>query len=234
MFCPHCGNNIGDNVKFCPACGQSTEAPGAAQPSPAPTPAPVFTPAGTPGVQIGKWIGEGWNLVKSDFATCIIGPILAFFIASFGMGLLSGAANAGVHILFMKKLLTGRAEIGDAFKGFNFFVPALVASLIVGIFSFIGFLLCIIPGLVVAAAYMFTYLFIVDRKMDFWQAMEASHAVVKTNYVGFTLFLLAMAGLHILGALCCLVGLLVTIPIQYAAVTIAYRDLVGFQSDGNL
>jgi uncharacterized membrane protein len=79
---------------------------------------------------------------------------------------------------------------------------------------------------------MFTYLFIIDRKMEFWPAMQASHEIVKTNYMGFTLFLLAMVGLNIVGFLCCLVGLFVTIPLQYAAVTIAYRDIVGFQSRG--
>lgn len=28
MFCKNCGSNIGDNVKFCPSCGQPTGAPG--------------------------------------------------------------------------------------------------------------------------------------------------------------------------------------------------------------
>ena len=60
-------------------------------------------------------------------------------------------------------------------------------------FTFAGTLLCIIPGLVVAAMYKFTYLFIVDKRMDFWPAMQASHAVVKNDYFGFTMFLLLMA-----------------------------------------
>ena len=66
--------------------------------------------------------------------------------------------------------------------------------------------------------------------MDFWPAMQASHAVVKQDYMGFLLFLLALIGINILGALACLVGLLVTVPIHYLAVTAAYKDLVGFAS----
>ena len=38
--------------------------------------------------------------------------------------------------------------------------------------------------------YKFTYLFIVDKRMDFWPAMQASHASRKKDYFGFTMFLL--------------------------------------------
>ena len=98
----------------------------------------------------------------------------------------------------------------------------------IGCFVFAGTLLCIIPGLVVAGMYKFTYLFILDKRMDFWPAMQASHDVVKNDYFGFTMFLLAMAGINILGFLCCIVGLLVTIPMSIAAITIAYQEIVGF------
>ena len=128
----------------------------------------------------------------------------------------------------MKKLLGRRPEFADLFKGFNFFVPALVATMVIAVFTFAGTLLCIIPGLVVAAMYKFTYLFIVDKRMDFWPAMQASHSIVKQDYFGFTMFLLALAGINILGAICCIVGIFVSIPVTFAAITVAYREIVGF------
>jgi uncharacterized membrane protein len=76
--------------------------------------------------------------------------------------------------------------------------------------------------------YKFTYLFILDKRMDFWPAMQASHEVVKNDYFGFTMFLIVMALINILGFLCCIVGLLVTIPVSLAAITIAYQECVGF------
>jgi len=45
------------------------------------------------------------------------------------------------------------------------------------------------------------YLFIFDKRMDFWPAMQASHAVVKNDYFGFTMFLLLMALVGLLGVL---------------------------------
>jgi len=64
--------------------------------------------------------------------------------------------------------------------------------------------------------------------MDFWPAMQASHAVTKNDYFGFTMFLLLTVLVNILGCLCCVVGLLVSIPVTFAAITVAYQELVGF------
>ena len=129
----------------------------------------------------------------------------------------------------MKKLFGRRAEFADLFTGFNFFIPSLVASLLISLLVGVGTLFCVIPGLVVAAMYKFVYLFILDKRMDFWPAMQASHAVVKNDYFGFTMFLLAMIGLDILGFLCLVVGIFIALPVTIAAITVAYRDIVGFE-----
>ena len=142
--------------------------------------------------------------------------------------LIQGALIAGFHIFTMKKLMGRQAEFADLFKGFNYFVPTLVASLVIGLFVFGGTLLCIIPGLVLAAMYKFTFLFIVDKRMDFWPAMQASHAVVKNDYFGFTMFLLLMALVNLLGFICCIIGAFVALPVTFAAITAAYKELVGF------
>jgi uncharacterized membrane protein len=182
-------------------------------------------------VRTGAWIGAGWEFVKADVVNLALMALVYALVANAAMGLLTGALSCGFFVVFMKKVLGQRTEFGDLFKGFSFFVPALVASIITGIFIIIGSLLCIIPGLVVAAMYMFVYLFIVDRKMDFWPAMQASHAIVKKDYLGFTLFLLAMVAINILGVLACFVGVFITMPIQFAAITVAYKEIAGFASD---
>ena len=58
--------------------------------------------------------------------------------------------------------------------------------------------------------------------------MRASHAVVKQDYFGYCMFIIALFLLNVLGLVCLFVGLLVTIPITLAAITVAYRDAVGF------
>ena len=220
MFCHSCGTQVPNDVQFCPSCGQSLAAP-----MPAPGAVP-FTPRVGIQAQTGRWIGAGWRLVKADMGTFAL-MALIFFVLS-GVPFIQGPLLVGFHIFCMKRVMGRIASFEDLFKGFNYFIPALVASLVIAVFTFAGTLLCIIPGLVVAAMYKFTYIFIFDKRMDFWQAMQASHAVAKNDYFGFTVFLLAMAGVNILGFLCLIVGLLVSMPVTLAAVTIAYQELVGF------
>ena len=240
MFCEGCGAQMPENTAFCPNCGKGVTPPSAGAGAPPPPPPPavgtgfqasgyVYNPPDAVTVQTGKWIGEAWGMVKSDLGTFIVAGLLVAIVGGAVPVILQGAMIAGFHIFIATRLLRGKAEIGDLFKGFNYFVPALVASLLISIFVTVGIALCILPGLVVAAGLMFSYLFIIDKRMDFWPAMQASWALVSKNFAGFTLFWLALAGLQILGVLACIVGVFITIPIMYTAITIAYRDLVGFE-----
>jgi uncharacterized membrane protein len=221
MFCHSCGAQVNSTDSFCPSCGTSLIA---AHPSAG----PVWTPQ--PGIhsQTGRWIGEGWEMVKDDLGVYVALTLVTFVLGTMVPFIIQGPLTAGFFIFCMNKTLKRRAEFADLFTGFNFFIPALVASLVITLFVAIGTAFCIIPGIVVAASCKFTYLFIVDKRMDFWQAISASHAVVKNDYFGFTMFLVAMTLLNVLGFVCCLVGTLITIPISVAAITVAYRDIVGF------
>jgi uncharacterized membrane protein len=181
--------------------------------------------------QTGKWISDGWRLMQGQVGMFML---IAFLMAAVGGAIpivLQGPMYAGMHIVCWKVILGRRANVSDLFLGFNFFVPALLACLLIGLFTFLGVLACIIGAVVVAAVFQFAYLFIIDRKMDFWPAMQASHDVVKQDYVGFTLFVLTLICVHILGVLACLIGVFVTIPLHYLAITVAYKELVGFASE---
>src|SRR5437764_175549 len=144
MFCHSCGTQVASDVAFCPTCGQPLAAP-------SPTAPPVFlAPTGIKATP-GKWIGAGWALVQADLANCVL--VTLVFVLVSCVPLIGGALIAGFHFYFLKKLMGRQAEFADLFKGFNFFVPTLVASILIGLFSFLGSLLCIIPGLVIAAIY---------------------------------------------------------------------------------
>jgi uncharacterized membrane protein len=200
--------------------------PGAALGSAAPV---AWTPPTGIHSRTGHWIGAGWEMVKQDMGMFILIALVFSVLNSAVPVILTGPLIAGFHIYCIKRLLGRQADFADLFKGFNFFVPTLVASIVISLFGAIGFILCIIPGLVITAMYKFTYLFIVDKGMDFWPAMQASHAIVRQDYFGFTMFLLAMIGVVVLGAICCIIGVFVAIPVTVAAITVAYQEIVGFE-----
>jgi len=221
MFCSKCGAQVGPDARVCPQCGQA-QAPVFAS-------APAWTaPVGVK-AQTGKWISAGWTMVTADLGNFALLSLIFVLVNSFASIVTQGPLQTGMHLFCMKKMYGRRAEMGDMFKGFDYFLPAFVAALLIGVFVFAGMLVCVIPGLVVAAMFKFTYLFIMDKRMDFWPAMMASHEVVKGDYFGFTMFLIVMGLINLLGALCCIVGLLVTIPLSIAAITIAYQECVGFE-----
>lgn len=227
MYCSNCGTTLDGDAQFCHACGLSTAfAPGVGAPITAPV-MPFVPPAGAR-AQTGKWVSAGWNLVMEDWATYGLMGVLMILVSNAVPLVLIGPMAAGLHIALIRRLSGGKPEISDLFLGFNFFVPAMVAGILISLLTTLGALLCLIPGIVVTAMYMFSYLLIVDRKLDAWQAMQASHAIVRQDYFGFSVFILALGGLNLLGVAFCLVGILITIPMTYAAITVAYRDLVGF------
>jgi uncharacterized membrane protein len=180
-------------------------------------------------VAVGRWIDQGWQVVKQDLGLWVVMAILFSLIGGAVPVVLQGPLMAGFAIAAMKKMTTGRIEIGDLFKGFEFFVPSLVACLLYSIFAGLGVLLCILPVFWVVTVYQFIYLFIVDKRMDFCPAMEASRAVISKDFWGFLVFWLACALLNLLGVLACIVGVFVTIPITMVATVAAYRDVVGFE-----
>ncbi len=251
MFCNSCGAQIPDDAQFCPICGavsagggSPTGGGGGGQSPPSGGTGgsgggfsfpPIgsgaggdFVPPANIQVKIGEWIGQGWELVKPDWLNFALIALLTMLLSGVVPIILQGPAFAGFFIVCIKRVNGQRVDLNDFFKGFNYFVPTLVATILISIFATIGFLLCIIPGLVVSAVFFFTYLFIIDKKMDFWPAMQASHAIVKTNYVQFTLLLIVFGLLHTVGILACFVGIFVTLPIQFAALTVAYKEIVGF------
>jgi uncharacterized membrane protein len=229
MNCRYCGAPLNPEVKFCSTCGRSQQdeaVSGAVPPPPLP-------PVGDVTAQTGRWISAGWDLIKGDWMPFVLMTLVFLVVTNCVPIVLQGTMMAGFHIACIRKMMSGRAEVGDLFKAFSYFGATLLAFLVITVFTFLGLLLCFIPGLVVAAMYLFTYLFIVDKKMEFWPAMQASHALVRKDYFGFSLFLLILLLINVVGALACFVGVLVTLPLSYGAITAAYRDLVGFENKEN-
>lgn len=110
------------------------------------------------------------------------------------------------------------------------FLSYLGGQIAVGIAVLIGFVLLIIPGFIVAAAFLFTPYIIMDKGVGPFEAMTESRRVTTGNRGRIILLMFSIAILNILGFLALGVGLLVTVPISMLAVAHAYRVLEKSQS----
>jgi uncharacterized membrane protein len=189
-------------------------------------------------IDFGRWIAEGWRLIRDDLAGYVIASIIICVITVTAVATLEvvgliilGPAQAGFYLMVTNHMRTGRPLIGDIFHALSKFVPVTLASILLGLLISCGLVLCLVPGLFALGIWMFTYLFIVDKGLDFWEAMEASRMLAREDYLEFALFALVLIVLNMAGFLALVVGLMVTIPLSFAAITCAYRDLVGLADE---
>jgi uncharacterized membrane protein len=176
----------------------------------------------------GRWIGMGWGIFKKDVGTFILITLIALALTSVGSFVVAGPLMAGMFIAVKRRIMEGRTDMMDLFAGFNLFIDTFLVCILTSLFGIVGLALCIVPVLVVAAFYLFAYVFVVDRKLSFWDAMESSRKVVVGDLVGYIFFVLLLILLNFVGLLLLGIGLLVTLPVSVAAVAVAYQEAVGF------
>jgi uncharacterized membrane protein len=116
------------------------------------------------------------------------------------------------------------AAIGDLWNPQPFW-RLLGAELLGMIIVFVGFLLLIVPGVIAAIGLCFVAYLVVDRGAGPIEALKESWRVTKGHKWQLFLLGLALIGLNLLGLLALVVGVLVTIPISWLALTHAYRTL---------
>ncbi len=184
-------------------------------------------PAGA-SVTPGRWIGAGWNIVRLDLGTYVLMTVMALALAMVGSFIVAGPLIAGLFISVRRRMLEGRTDLGDLFAGFNYFIDAFLIFILLTIFTTVGLAFLVLPALAVLALYLFPFAFLVDRRLSFWDAMEASRKLVLQDLLGWVLFVMLLILLNLAGLMVAGVGVLITIPITAGAIAAAYRDMVGF------
>jgi uncharacterized membrane protein len=148
--------------------------------------------------------------------------LLLFFWA------LSTVAQMVVQAAIVKgslDLTRGRKlDVGSAFSGINW-GQVVVAALLIGALTFVGLLLCILPGIAVVFFTWFTLYFVIDRNQDAVTAIKSSVAMVKDHLGELILFFLASIAAYVVGVCLCGVGLLVAIPVVVLAQAYTFRTL---------
>jgi uncharacterized membrane protein len=118
--------------------------------------------------------------------------------------------------------------VGDVFAGFNLaFLHLTLAGLVKTLLTSLGFVLCILPGIYLGVGYVFALPLVIDKKMEFWPAMEVSRRVVHRHWWSTFALVIVLALIACAGFLVCIVGALVTMPVASAALMYVYEDLFG-------
>jgi len=189
-------------------------------------------------IDIGSALSRAWALVMANLpilggATLLawaIGVGLSFIpIIGWVAGPLVGSIlHGGVLYMFIRRIRGEDVELGAMFDGFNIApLPLLLAGLLTGVLTALGMILCIAPGVYLAVGYLFALPLVIDKKLDFWPAMEVSRQVVTRHWWSMFLFAIVLLLIICLGALACGFGLILAVPVVFAALSFVYEDLFG-------
>lgn len=186
-------------------------------------------------LEIGRCLSRGWDLTLRHFWLLVGAGALATLILSAANAaslpglLLSYVVVGGYNYLCLKLIRGQRAEIGDLFAGFSLaFVPLLLFSVVGQLLAGLGLLLCVLPGIYLMVAWLlFTPLLIIDKRIDFWPAMELSRKVVTRHWWRVFALALVCGLILVAGVLACFIGFFIAYPVVTAAIVHAYEDIFG-------
>jgi uncharacterized membrane protein len=164
---------------------------------------------------ISSCVSAGVSGFKKDAVTHIVATLLVVFISGIGFGLLTGPMIVG----YMRMIKSGeegnQIQIADVFKGFDSFVPALLAVLVGSIVVSIGYMLCVLPGMLLMAIIPTAAYLVADGETDGMEALKRAWMAVKSNLVSAFLCMLVLGIVGNLGFILCFVGVLLTMPIAF-------------------
>ncbi len=180
------------------------------------------------GFFIGLLIVAGLIQYVPDIVATIIeadAPVLSISIqiASFVLSVIIGMGLIKICLRFCDG---EKGEFSDLFSCYPLFFKYLVGSILYGLIVAVGLILLIIPGIIWAIKFQFFDYLIVDKGLGPIDALEKSSKITRGVKWDLFLFAILLGIINLMGFLCLLVGLFVTIPITMVAMAFVYRELL--------
>jgi uncharacterized membrane protein len=181
----------------------------------------------SPGVSDYTSSGSGFSYSWSTTSMGLGGILIS--IVGWFVSLIVGAAIQSGYISGVLDIANGQeVSVGSFFRPRNI-GQVIIAGLIVGVITTIGFFLCIIPGVIASIMLIFTIVALLDRNLSPVDAVKTSFELSKANFGNVFVTWLAMVATAFVGALLCGVGLIVAVPVAALILVYAWRRLSGGQ-----
>ena len=175
----------------------------------------------------GKWgLAIGTFLVYFLLAGAFPGSSRFFPLAGLIGIIIAGPLKLGITKFSLSLSRNEDARLEDIFSGFNNFVTALVAYLLMVLFIILWMLLLIVPGIIAAISYALTFYIIADDdSISSMEALDKSKQMMDGYKWKFFCLILRFVGWALLCILTLGIGFLWLAP--YAQITFAkfYEDV---------
>jgi hypothetical protein len=134
---------------------------------------------------------------------------------------------AGFTRAVLRAVRTNDASFGDFFAAGGRFLPYVAMSFLKSLAMLVGFVLLVVPGIIVGLGFANAPFFVVDQKMGPIASLKASWEVSEGQKGNLFVLSLAEVGLMILGLLACCFGMFVAVPVMMLARVIVYMKMSG-------
>ncbi|MFH1645231.1 MAG: hypothetical protein ABIB11_02315 [Candidatus Omnitrophota bacterium] len=190
-------------------------------------------------------IASGWNAFKSQkgmFIGIVFISALFYIIPNFlqdnlkdaqilaaligvAAWVLQSAIAMGMARVSLQVTDKGSSSVSELFSCFSLLLKYIAASVLYGLMVFIGMILLIVPGIIVAMRGQFFVYYIIDEGAGPIEALKKSFEITKGSVVNLLLLSLVTILLNIVGVLAIGLGIFVSIPITLVAYAFVYRKL---------
>ena len=116
-------------------------------------------------------------------------------IGSIASLVISPALSLAIYGIYLNLACGKKPEISDLFTKFDQLVPALVAQLLIGLFTFLWFLLLFIPGIIKGISYSMTFYILAENPgISATEAINRSKAMMEGHKMEYFILQLSFIG----------------------------------------
>jgi uncharacterized membrane protein len=127
-----------------------------------------------------------WNLTLKHIVSLVLMTLVMLGISIVTLGILAPVTMAGYMQSILTLIRTGREpKIQDLFTQMRLFLPLLAFGVVVLILVSIGFMLFVLPGLIIALGVTFCCIYMIplmtDRDLGIFDAVKQSYRMTTTG-----------------------------------------------------
>jgi len=179
-----------------------------------------------------RYFRTSWNLMLTFIVPLIIMTMVMLGIGFLTLGILSPVMMAGyIHSILRMIRENREPKFQDLFSQMKLFLPLLGFMILVFVIIGIGFLLLVLPGILISFALAFCCIYVlplmVDKDMKLFEAVKQSYSMsVKGQVMEHLVLVILYFGIMAIGG-SVFIGTLFTLPFTTILLLLAYEDLTG-------
>jgi hypothetical protein len=132
-------------------------------------------------MDLGRCFGEALEIYKKNLAVLVVAAFLYDVLGTFTLLILLGPLSGGFSLMMLRAIRSKsqRADLGDLFRTFHRFGTLFGLFWITLFPILLGFVLCLVPGLLLSTIWMFCFYLVVDRDEGVFSSLRISQEMVR-------------------------------------------------------